>query len=72
MILLGTISNICGQVLRGLLKSAAACVGFVFLGVFSIAAPVLERGSELITSDAGLAARGEVCDLPGVGVTGLF
>lgn len=33
---LGTITNICGNVLRGLLKSATACVFFVCsLGVFS-------------------------------------
>lgn len=43
MTFLGTISNICGNVLRGLLKSATACIFlFFFLGGCSlVAVPIL-------------------------------
>lgn len=43
MIFLGTISNIWGRVQRSLLKSATACIFFVFLGVLSYSCPCSSR-----------------------------
>lgn len=57
MIFLGTISNICGKVLRGLLKFATACIIFVFWGCFLQL--FLFQSTTLISSlwDVGLAAQ---------------